>query len=409
MFPIRRALAATLLAASVLAAQIPQQEYRDRRQSARKSLDGSALVLIGRTAAEMQEHSPAVIQEPDFLYLTGWQKPGAILLLSATREVLFLPPHNPDREKYTGPQPSASDPEIRSLTGFDEVLPVEQFESQLARALETSPRIAALLREPTAARLKTLAPFREVVDAEPKLAPLRATKSEAEIRLIQHSTGVSVEAHRAAWRRITPGLFEYQVAATMTYTMLEAGCEGNAYSPIVASGPKAVALHYAENSRLMQAGELVLMDVGAECSAYATDITRTVPVSGKFNPRQRELYDIVLAAQKAAIAAVKPGATLPQLNQIVRDYFDSRGLAKYLTHRISHGVGLEVHDEPVSTSAVPLEAGMVITIEPGLYIPEENIGIRIEDTLLVTADGARVLSAALPRDAAEIEKAMERR
>lgn len=413
---IRGAVAAAALAACALAAQIPQQEYKSRRQAARKSLDGAVLVLFGRTAAEMEEHSPAVIQEPNFRYLTGWNKPGAILLLSPEREIVFLPGHDPNREKYTGPQPAASDPDIRAVTGFEEVLPLERFESQLAKALESSARISALLREPYITRLKSLAPLRELEDAESKLGPLRAKKSAAELELIQRSTDVSVEAHRAAWRRIAPGVAEYQVAATMTSAMLEHGCEGNAYDPIVASGPKATALHYSENARLMEAGELVLMDVGAECAGYATDITRTVPVSGKFTPRQRELYEIVLGAQKAAIAAVKPGATMPQLNQIARDYLDSRGrdgnggsLGKYLIHRISHGVGLEVHDHPPASSAEPLEAGMVITVEPGLYIPEEKIGIRIEDTLVVTEDGARVLSAALPKEPGEIERAMEHR
>ena len=413
---IRGAVAGLALAACALSAQIPQQEYQARRASARKSLDGAVLVLFGRTAAEMEEHSPAVIQEPNFRYLTGWTRPGAILLLWPAREILFLPGHNPDREKYTGPRPAASDPDIRAVTGFEDVLPVEQFESQLAKALESSMSIATLLREPTVARLKGLAPLRELTDADSKLGPLRGKKSAAEIEAIRRSTDVGVEAHLAAWKRIAPGLFEYQVAATTTSLMLERGCEGDAYPPIVASGSNATALHYSENARLMQAGELVLMDVGSECAGYATDITRTVPVSGKFAPRQRELYEIVLGAQKAAIAALKPGVTLPQLNQIVRDYLDGHGrdlhggpLGRYLIHRISHGVGLAVHDDPPGTSTEPLQAGMVITIEPGLYIPDEKIGIRIEDTLLVTEDGCRNLSAALPREPAEIERAMERR
>jgi Xaa-Pro aminopeptidase len=410
-----RAAAALALAACALTAQIPQQEYQSRRQAARGSLDGALLVLFGRTEAEMEEHSSAVLQEPNFRYLTGWTKPGAILLLSPAREILFLPGHDSDREKYTGRQPAANDPDIRAVTGFEEVLPVERFESQLAKALESRARILTLLREPYLTRLKALAPLRELTDAESKLGPLRAKKSAAEIESIRISTGVGVEAHLAAWRRIAPGLFEYQVAATTTSLMLERGCEGNAYAPIVASGPAATALHYSQNTRLMQAGELVLMDVGSECAGYATDITRTVPVNGKFTPRQRELYEIVLGAQKAAMAALKPGATMPQLNQIARDYLDGHGrdlnggpLGPYLTHRISHGVGLEVHDYPSASSTEPLQAGMVVTIEPGLYIPEEQIGIRIEDTLLVTADGSRNLSGALPREADEVERAMGR-
>jgi Xaa-Pro aminopeptidase len=413
---IRGAAAGLALSACALAAQIPQQEYRLRREAARKAAGGAVLVLFGRTAAEMSEHSPAVIQEPDFYYLTGWGKPGAILLISPRREILFLPGHNPEREKYTGPQPAAGDRDVRAVTGFDTVLPVERFEAQLAKALESSPAIATLLHEPYAARIKSLAPLREVTDAGSALEALRAKKSEAEIGLIQRSTDVSMEAYREVWRRIAPGLFEYQAAATMTYAMLDRGCEGNAYEPIVASGPNATVLHYSENSRRMEAGELVLMDVGAECSGYATDITRTVPVGGRFTPRQRELYEVVLGAQKAVLAAVRPGVTLPQLNQIAREYLDSHGkdrdggpLGRYLIHRISHGVGLEVHDAPAASSSDPLEPGMVITVEPGVYIPEEKIGIRIEDTVVVTRDGSRVLSAALPKEPDEIEKAMASR
>jgi Xaa-Pro aminopeptidase len=410
---IRGALAALALAACTLAAQIPRQEYRSRREAARKSLEGAVLVLFGRTAAEMEEHSPAVIQEPNFYYLTGWSKPGAILLIAPQRDILFVPGHNPEREKYTGPQPAATDRDIRTVTGFDKVLPVERFETELARALESSARVSTLVREPYAAKLRSLAPLRETTDAAGLVERLRAKKSEAELELIQKTTDVSVEAHRSAWRRIAPGVSEHQIAATMTYTMLDHGCEGNAYDPIVASGPNATVLHYSENSRRMEAVELVLMDVGAECSGYATDITRTVPVSGKFSPRQRELYEVVLGAQKAALAAVKPGVTMARVNQVAREYLDSHGkdrnggaLGKYLLHRVSHGVGLEVHDPPAATFSEPLEPGMVITVEPGLYIPEERIGIRIEDTLVVTADGCRVLSAALPKEPDEIEKAM---
>jgi Xaa-Pro aminopeptidase len=163
----------------------------------------------------------------------------------------------------------------------------------------------------------------------------------------------------------------------------------------------------------------VLMDVGAECSMYATDVTRTVPVNGKFTPRQRELYEVVLGAQKAAIAAIKPGAMLGNrftkngLHKIAADYIDTHGkdlkgksLGQYFIHSLGHHVGLEVHD--ANDATLPLEAGMIITIEPGIYLPEENIGIRIEDVVLVTENGAKVLSSSLPREVNEIEKAMGR-
>jgi Xaa-Pro aminopeptidase len=199
----------------------------------------------------------------------------------------------------------------------------------------------------------------------------------------------------------------------MTNAYFERGCERSAYPPIVGSGPNSVILHYASNHRRVDAGETVVADVGAECSDYATDVTRTVPAGGKFTPRQRELYEVVLGAQKAAIAAIKPGMRLraegPSLHQIAYDYINTHGkdlhgqpLGKYFVHGLGHYVGLDVHDP--GDPAAPLKAGTIITIEPGIYIPEENLGIRIEDTVLVTADGSKVLSAALPREIADIEK-----
>jgi Xaa-Pro aminopeptidase len=210
-----------------------------------------------------------------------------------------------------------------------------------------------------------------------------------------------------------PGLAEYQIAATMVGTYLELGCERSAYAPIVASGPNSVVLHYSANRRRIEAGDLVVMDVGGQYADYTTDVTRTVPASGKFTSRQREIYDIVLGAQKTAIAAVKPGMSLlgdstTSLRKIAMDYIDTHGkdlqggsLGKYFVHGLGHFVGLDVHDP--GSFDTRLEPGMVITIEPGIYIPGENLGVRIEDTVLVTADGAEVLSSALPKEAEEIE------
>jgi Xaa-Pro aminopeptidase len=203
----------------------------------------------------------------------------------------------------------------------------------------------------------------------------------------------------------------------MSGVYFDSGCQRHAYAPIVGSGPNAAILHYTKNTRRIDGGELLLMDVGPECSMYATDITRTVPVSGKFSTRQRELYDVVLGAQKAALAALKPGVMLGSrfsrtgIQKLVADYIDSHGkdrngnsLGRYFTHGVGHHVGLDVHD--AFDPAAPLEAGMVVTLEPGIYIPEEGIGIRIEDVVLITDKGARVLSESLPREAFDVEKAM---
>jgi Xaa-Pro aminopeptidase len=392
------------------AAKMPLDEFRARRANLQKSLDG-VLLLAGRT--EGRDPVFRFEQEPNFYYLTGWSRPGAMLLVTPSHAILFLPHHDQRRERYEGKRPSAEDPGIGVLTGFDEVLPIERLETELDKALSGYEKSYAL---PGAAsdELRARYPLREISDAAALIARLRVKKSAAELAAIERATDVSVEAHRAAWKRIAAGVYEYQIAATMVDQFLENGCDGPAYSPIIASGPNSTILHYELNQRRMDAGDVVLIDAAAECDGYASDITRTLPVGGKFNARQREIYEIVLGAQKAAIAAVKPGARLSgegdTLTQLARDYMDAHGktldgqpLGKYFTHGIGHQVGLEVHDPNVDS---PLEAGMVITIEPGIYIPQENLGVRIEDILLVTDTGAKVLSAALPKEADQIEKAL---
>jgi Xaa-Pro aminopeptidase len=411
---VRRLLAAALLMAPLslpVEAKMPLDEFKTRRASLRSSLDG-VLVLFGRV--ENRDEVFRVEQEPNFYYLTGWSQPGARLLLTPTRELLFLPHHNERVEHFQGRRSAAEDADVHISTGFEEVKTIEKFESELGQALSEQDKLYAPLSQSATEKLKTLYPFREISDAVPLITKLRMKKSPAELAAIQHATDVSVEAHRAAWKRMAPGLSEYQIAAVLWSTYIENGCEGVAYSPIVGSGINSTILHYSANQRRMDRGEVVVMDAAAQCDDYASDITRTVPVGGKFTTRQREIYKIVLGAQKAAIAALKPGVRMAgpgdSLTKIAREYIDGHGrdqhgepLGKYFIHGLGHQVGLEVHD-PGTDGA--LEAGMVVTIEPGIYIPEESIGVRIEDVVLVTENGAKVLSAALPKEADEIEKAV---
>ncbi len=396
------------------AAAITPAEFAARRASLQKQLDGT-LVLFGNT--EAGEGIDGFHQEANFFYLTGWSEPGASVLFTHSSAILFLPAHDEKVERYTGRHASAEDQGVEASTGFENVLPLGRFESEFAKALEASENVYALASDSHAAGLKALAPLRTIQDAAALVAALRVKKSPAEIAAIQHSTDVSAEAHRAAWKHMAPGLYEYQLAAVMSEIVLDRGCERWAYSPIIGSGPNGAVLHYDANRRVLGDGELVVMDVAGECASYASDITRTIPVSGKFTPRQLELYNIVLAAQKAGIAAVKPGVPFwtgdDSPDTAARKYIETHGkdlhgesLGKYFTHKIGHEVGLEVHDPPMPPAK--LEEGMVITIEPGIYIPEEKIGIRIEDVVLVTASGARVLSEALPKEPAEIEKALAR-
>jgi len=404
---IRLFIVFLLAAAAVLAAKAPLDEFRARRSALRHSLEGApngAMDGVFLLKGQVEGYDPLFrfAQEPNFYYLTGWTEPGAALLLTPTDEILFLPRHDERAERFHGKRASADDSDAHSVTGFEKVLPMEKLESQLDAAFAEHSRIYA--------------PFREVADATPLITQLRLKKSPSEIAAIEHATDVSIQAHRAAWKRLAAGRFEYQIAATLLDAFLDGGCEGPAYSPIVGSGPNGPILHYMANQRRMDRGELVVIDAAAECDAYAGDITRTVPVGSKFTPRQREVYQVVLGAQEAVIAAVQPGAlqggTGASLTKIARDYMDAHGtdlhgepLGKYFIHDIGHQVGLGVHDPPASG---PLEAGMVITIEPGVYISEEQIGIRIEDVVLVTADGAKVLSAALPKEPDEIEEAVSK-
>ncbi len=404
-------VALLLLLASLLPAAVSLDEYRARRAAVRERLtkDKAVLVLFGATEAERGDLRNRFFQEPNFFYLTGWTDPGATLLLTPTAEYLFLPSPSEVNERYTGKKLQPTDSAAPARTGVAQVLPAPKLEVTFYTAIESAPKLYGLIDFNRPDLLRRLAGERKLENAAPFLFPLRMKKSPAEISLMKESVAVTLHAHRAAWQRASSGLFEYQIGATMVNVYSERGCERNAYPPIVGSGPNSTILHYAKNDRRMDAGELLLMDVGAECRMYAADITRTVPVNGKFTARQREIYEIVLAAQRAAIAAVKPGMTLAKtgeksLYKVAYDVIEAKGYGKYFTHGLGHHIGLEVHDPgPPET---PLEAGMVITIEPGIYIPEEALGVRIEDMILVTPNGGEVLSKALPRDPEAVEKAM---
>src|SRR5262245_2332344 len=214
-----------------------------------------------------------------------------------------------------------------------------------------------------------------------------------------------MKGEQAAARTIGPGVMEYEVEAALEYEFRRSGAERPGFPSIVGSGPYSTILHYDKSERRMQAGDLVVVDVGAEYGGYSGDVTRTFPVSGKFSPRQREIYQIVLDAQKAAIAKIKPGVRINDVHEAAMNYIRSKGYEKNFIHGTSHHIGLEVHD--VGDTFRPLEPNMVITVEPGIYIPEEQLGIRIEDDVLVTSTGARVLSV-FPKEIAAIEALVKR-
>lgn len=421
MFPrIWAALVLCSVSASAVE-NIQPSEYRQRRAKVREQLakEKGVLVLYGSTEDERGDLRSRYFQEANFYYLTGWTEPGARLLLTPTDEFLFLPARNEIKERYTGRKLAPGDKNAVDATGVANVLNGNKFEVTFFNKLEAAEKIYAILNINKQSPLRRLTGTRAIESAAPLIFPLRQIKSPAELVLLQHAADVSAAAHKAAWQRAASGLFEYQVSATMTNIYFEAGCERSSYPPIVGSGPNSVILHYNKNDRRMDSGEVLLMDVAGECSMYASDITRTIPVNGKFSARQREIYEIVLGAQRAAIAAVKPGMRLAKevensLHKIAFDYINTHGknlkgepLGKYFTHGLGHHVGLDVHDPGLPVQ--PLEAGNVITIEPGIYIPEEGIGVRIEDVLLVTPTGSKVLTASLPSDPDAIEQILNAR
>jgi Xaa-Pro aminopeptidase len=413
----------------------PSAEYQARRAKLRTQLDGP-VVLFAYTSREDSSEFAVFFQEPNFYYLTGDSESDAALLLlpdsaqvegAANRphEILYLAPRDLRLEKWDGPKMGPDDPGIAQKTGFESVAPYAQLTADLAALAKTYKTVYTILPPKVedgyphftdaVAFVHAAMPEAAVKDAAPAIYAMRQVKSPGELALLQKAVDLSIDAQIAAMHDIRPGLYEYQIAARMKEVHEMGGCEREAYAPIVGTGLNSTVLHYSALTDQIMDGDVVVMDVGGEYGGYAADITRTVPANGKFTPRQREIYEIVLGAQNAAIAAVKPGAKLygdkDSLMQISTEYINTHGkdkdgkhLGKYYIHGISHHLGLDVHD-PGDRNR-PLEPGMVVTVEPGIYIPEEKIGVRIEDDVLVTADGYRILTEHLPRTADEIEAVM---
>jgi len=426
-----------LCLASVLPARErePDSVYAERRAKLRAQFDGP-VVLFGFTGRENEAPSYVFNQEENFYYLTGHNEPGAALLLipnppngrsvDAPREILFLPPRDPGRERWDGPRLSPGDPGIAERTGFAAVMPSANLRAELERLANIFPHLYTLLPAdadlgyPHARNwlnwLNQQLPESSFRDVRGAMGAMRQVKSASELKLIERAVDLSVDAHLEAMRMMRPGLYEYEMAARMEYVHKRGGCEAEAYAPIVGAGSNSTVLHYNQLSAQIWDGDVVLLDVAGQYAGYAADITRTLPANGKFSPRQREIYEIVLGAQNAALAALKPGMTLGRrtrnsLYAIAYQYIDSHGkdrqgksLGRYFVHGLGHHVGLDVHD--AGDPSRPLEPGMVITIEPGIYIPEENLGVRVEDMVLVTENGYRLLTARLPRTVEEIEKIM---
>lgn len=424
----------------------PTADYHARREKLAAKLDGGFALVFAPPEAEGPNDLYGYRPDDNFYYLTGWTEPGAALLIASAAEasgatparpyaeILFLPNRNYSQERWTGAKLGSNDPKAVQVTGIDHVDALDNLRAELVKLLPASspPRNAKIYTDvpsPGATSnstealswLKNANAFpvgTEYRDIRPALASLRTVKDAGEIELVRKATNASIAAHLAAIRTIRPGTTEREISALMQYEWGKRGCERPAYAPIVGSGLNSTVLHYSQDSETMQSGDLILIDAAGEYSMYASDITRTMPVNGKFTARQREIYDIVLGAQRAAIAAFQSGRSHlrrgqeDSLYEVAYEYINTHGkdlhgepLGKYFIHGLSHYVGLNVHDE--GDYSVSLGPGMVFTIEPGIYIPEEKLGVRIEDMFYVDNDGKLIrLSESLPQTADEIEKLM---
>ena len=261
-------------------------------------------------------------------------------------------------------------------------------------------------------RLREAAGTRDIRDVQAVLASMRSIKSANEMALLQKAVTATEAAYRAAWTAVTPGAAERSVIAEFVGAAFKAGCDRLAFPPMAGAGANATILHYSRNRSVMREGELLLMDAGGEYMRYAADIARTVPVGGKFDDHQRRLYDAVLGAQRAAMAAARPGVKLNgsesnSLQAVARRALRKlapSGVETHLPHALGHHVGLDVHDP--SPPGGRLKKGMVVTVEPGLYLPDQGIGIRIEDMIEITEDGSRLMSGGLPTGADQVEGAL---
>lgn len=432
-----------------LPAAITAEEYIARRERVLENLRQNATNATLLLRAHPRREFAGDVQYPyrpenNLLYLTGLTHQDCALLISATdwsglgHQVLFFSPEPEFARRWHGKGWTRE--EASRVSGFkiEALQPLEVLAGTLGALAPASPHghppIAAAPprpfffdtatsfapgagpSEPYAFLLSTLGSqsfHLRLASPSEVIQPLRHFKSEAELALLQKAIDATCVALRQTMQTVRPGLFERQVASRIETAFVDESCRSWAFPSIVGSGPNSVILHHEAGFRRLADGDLLLLDVGAEYGFYAADVTRTIPVSGTFSPRQRQIYELVLRAQTTAIAAVRPGQQLKDIHAIAKAEL-ARGLIelkliekndelrKYYPHGTCHSLGLNVHD--ALKSSTPLEAGMVITVEPGLYMEDEGFGIRIEDDLLVTQDGATILSDCVPRTIEGIEE-----
>lgn len=410
---------------------------------------GRRALLMERVAEELGEHlivlrgnpqaeaNHRFRQDKTFWYLTGVESEDAALILDLVsgREILFLPAGDEALQRtegWNGEIWDAADEWVKPLSGFEEVLPSGELLKTLEELIGGRKELCVSLHPPIGlagagdtagsfyraqeadpldgrlSRPKMLAKHLEeklkvkTVDVAGIIGDMRRVKTHEELDAMRRASQSGALAMAEAIRSTRPGLGEWELEALMSWIQKRNGAAGYAYAAIVGSALNACTLHYVSNDKRMQDGEVVLLDYGPEVDHYTTDITRSWPVNGKFSERQREIYTAVLAAQKAGIAAAKPGMTMGQISSICAEELRERGFGKFIRHGACHYIGMAVHDS--GDYSKKLEPGVTFTIEPGVYEEATGIGVRIEDVVVITEDGCEVLSAGVPKELEDMEK-----
>ncbi len=392
--------------------------YRRRRKALMDKVKTGATLVVNEMRFD------GLREGMDFYYLTGIDEPGASLLLDPTApepEVLFLRPLDLERGQWEGERAKLPSQLLETTTGVAVVRRGDEGWRSLGGALLRGcghgglNYVGELVPAP-APKPKVMTAYGEAMDRtygckvndlHDTLARMREVKEPEELKLMRKGIEHTAAGHARVLEALRPGIREFELKDAIEDAFRRSGSRHVAYDSIVGSGPNGAILHYPKDDRKMKEGELVVVDAGAEEQYYATDVTRTYPVSGKFSPEQREIYDLVLRAQAAGIAAAKPGATLRTIERAVRKVVDDAGYHDAYLHGCCHFVGLEVHD--TGDYEAPLPVGAVFTVEPGIYLPWRGFGVRIEDEVLITQGGAEVLTRAIPSNPDEIERRMQGR
>ena len=430
--PLLATLVLTLTAPSVISAQrlgFPAEEFTARRLALAKAVGAGTVLLAGRTLALS---GIRFRQDNDFFYLTGNQDLNAVLVLDASSgdSWLFLPPQNVSEVRSDGKNWLTQGDQAKPR-GFAAIQPITELSEFLARRRagggpvytrlserdevddsrgELAVGLARRMSNPLGARpsddaarvemLRQHLPAVELKDVTPAIDQLRVIKSPREIEILTLNGRLSAEAIRKAIEITRPGRFEYELEAEATYHLFKHGVQGNGYPAIVGTGPNVNVWHYQDNGRQMKTGDLVVMDYGGSLDYQVIDITRTWPVSGRFDELQLRAYQCALETQKAIIAAMRPGATRAETREISKRIYEKWGFGDQRPAQAGHFVGMSVHD--VGDYAAPFRPGMVIAVEPIIEIADKQLHIRIEDTVLITDGAPLVLSAAVPKEVDEV-------